>query len=222
MLSKLHIRLVQVFALLLCCIASAAYADTTVNIPRPYAVYLVDGQKHNHMDTNLHFAAGEHQVVIRYEGNFGNRSQIRLINGEPVVINFTTNGQENLKVEYPLLNDAPSAEAFLANQEHQLHLIDLNTKAEKTATIFQMPKKEGLQIGRDYQEELVSMGKAFQQPIINNDGTISVTTPNGKASMGTAGLSNKNMQSLEMLKYWYNRADPTTRKAFQVWIINQQ
>jgi uncharacterized protein YccT (UPF0319 family) len=101
-------------------------------------------------------------------------------------------------------------------------LIDRNSKAVKTAHIFELPKKEGLQIGRDYQEELLALGKAFQQPVINEDGSISVNGTTQKANDPTAVVGNKNLQSLEMLKYWYNRADPQARKAFQHWIITQQ
>ena len=85
-----------------------------------------------------------------------------------------------------------------------------------------MPKKEGLQIGRDYQEELLALGKAFQQPVINEDGSISVDGKIQTIDMKNAVSGGKNLQSLEMLKYWYNRADPQARKAFQHWIITQQ
>ena len=112
------------------------------------------------------------------------------------------------------------ARDFLKKQK--LHLVDKNTKAMKKADIFELPKKEGLQIGRDYQEELLALGKAFQQPIINEDGSISVNGTTQKANDSTAVVGNKNLQSLEMLKYWYNRADPQARKAFQHWIITQQ
>lgn len=220
MFSTLHIRLTQCVSLLLLCAASTAFADTTVYVPHPYSIYLVDGQNHKGLDPELHFAAGEHQMVIRYEGNFGNKENIRVVSGEPMVINFNTNGNEQLKIDLPMLHDANQARQFLANQK--LQLVDSNTKAVKTATIFELPKKEGLQIGRDYQEELIAQGKAFQQPIINSDGTVSAATSGAAVAGPAAGLNNKNLQSLEMLKYWYNRSDVPTRKAFQVWIVNQQ
>jgi uncharacterized protein YccT (UPF0319 family) len=92
----------------------------------------------------------------------------------------------------------------------------------KKADIFELPKKEGLQIGRDYQEELLALGKAFQQPVINDDGSVSVNGKSQPMNMKDAVSGSKNLQSLEMLKYWYNRADPQARKAFQHWIITQQ
>lgn len=201
-------------------ICASTWADTVVTVPRPYATYLVDGKSYKTNDSDVKLSAGEHQLVIRFEGNYSKRDSIDLVSGEPLVVNFKTDGQEQLTFDLPLLREAPQAKAFLKNQK--LQLIDRNSKAVKTAHIFELPKKEGLQIGRDYQEELLALGKAFQQPVINEDGSISVNGTTQKANDPTAVVGNKNLQSLEMLKYWYNRADPQARKAFQHWIITQQ
>lgn len=201
-------------------ICASTWADTVVTVPRPYATYLVDGKSYKTNDSDVKLSAGEHQLVIRFEGNYSKRDSIDLVSGEPLVVNFKTDGQEQLTFDLPLLREAPQAKAFLKNQK--LQLIDRNSKAVKTAHIFELPKKEGLQIGRDYQEELLALGKAFQQPLINEDGSISVNGTTQKVNDPTAVVGNKNLQSLEMLKYWYNRADPQARKAFQHWIITQQ
>ena len=201
-------------------ICASTWADTVVTVPRPYATYLVDGKSYKTNDSDVKLSAGEQQLVIRFEGNYSKRDSIDLVSGEPLVVNFKTDGQEKLTFDLPLLREAPQAKAFLKNQK--LQLIDRNSKAVKTAHIFELPKKEGLQIGRDYQEELLALGKAFQQPVINEDGSISVNGTTQKANDPTAVVGNKNLQSLEMLKYWYNRADPQARKAFQHWIITQQ
>ena len=201
-------------------ICASTWADTVVTVPRPYATYLVDGKSYKANDADIKLPAGEHQLVIRFEGNYSKRETIDMISGEPLVVNFKTDGQDQLTFDLPQLREAPQARSFLKNQK--LQLIDRNSKAVKTAHIFELPKKEGLQIGRDYQEELLALGKAFQQPVINEDGSISVNGTTQKVNDPTAVVGNKNLQSLEMLKYWYNRADPQARKAFQHWIITQQ
>nr|WP_321239721.1 DUF2057 domain-containing protein [uncultured Tolumonas sp.] len=214
-------KLSQAVGVLTLFICTAVLADTTVTVPRPYATYLVDGKSYKANDGDVKLSAGEHQLVIRFEGNYSKKDSIDLVSGEPLVINFKTDGQEHLTFDLPLLKEAPQARAFLKTQK--LQLIDRNNKAVKTATIFELPKKEGLQIGRDYQEELLALGKAFQQPVINEDGSISVNGTAAQTATNSAVVSgNKNLQSLEMLKYWYNRADPQARKAFQHWIITQQ
>lgn len=201
-------------------IGTSVWAETTVTVPRPYATYLVDGKSYKANDADVKLPAGEHQLVIRFEGNYSKKNSIDLVSGEPLVINFKTDGQEQLTFALPQLREASQARSFLKQQK--LQLIDRNSKAVKTIDIFELPKKEGLQIGRDYQEELLALGKAFQQPLINEDGSISVNGNSQQSAANTSISGNKNLQSLEMLKYWYNRADPQARKAFQHWIITQQ
>ncbi len=214
-------KLSQAVGVLTLFICTAALADTTVTVPRPYATYLVDGKSYKANDADITLSAGDHQLVIRFEGNYSKRENIDMVTGEPLVVNFTSNGKEELTFDLPIIRESYMAKYFLKKQK--IHLIDKNTKTIKKADIFELPKKEGLQIGRDYQEELLAMGKAFQQPIINEDGSIfvngTVQTGNNSAA---AVIGSKNLQSLEMLKYWYNRADPQARKAFQHWIITQQ
>lgn len=215
-----HNKLSQAVGVLTLFICTAALADTTVTVPRPYATYLVDGKSYKANDADIKLSAGDHQLVIRFEGNYSKRENIDMVTGEPLVINFTSNGKEELTFDLPIIRESYMAKDFLKKQK--IHLIDKNTKTIKKANIFELPKKEGLQIGRDYQEELLALGKAFQQPVINDDGSISVNGTSQPVNMKDAVSGDKNLQSLEMLKYWYNRADPQARKAFQHWIITQQ
>ena len=88
-----------------------------------------------------------------------------------------------------------------------------------------MPKKEGLQIGRDYQAELLAMGKGFQQApaevaLATTAAVAATAVPDAKSN--AQGSVDKNAQTIEMLKYWYTQADAETRKNFQHWIISQQ
>lgn len=201
-------------------LTTSVFAETTLNIPRPYAIYLVDGKDHKGFGHSLQFAEGDHQVVMRFEGNYSTKNDTRMVNAEPLVVNFKTNGQEQLTFNLPVLRDAIQAREFVKAQK--LNLIDEQTKAVKDADIFVMPKKEGFQLDRNYQDELLALGKAYHQPVFHEDGTISAADGT-QITNGSANVSdNKQIQTLEMMKYWYNRADPQTRKAFQYWIISQQ
>lgn len=210
-------RSLGVLALFIC---ASTWANTVVTVPRPYTTYLVDGKSYKANDADIKLPAGEHQLVIRFEGNYSKKESIDLISGEPLVVNFKTDGHEQLTFNLPKLRESQQAKAFLKNQN--LQLITSDSKTVKAADIFELPKKEGLQIGRDYQEELLTLGKAYQQPVIDDDGSISINGKTQKIDAKDAVSGDKNLQSLEMLKYWYNRADPQTRKAFQHWVVSQQ
>ena len=195
-----------------------ALTSATLAIPQPYIVYLLDGKavKNELLDDkqSLPLAKGKHQLVIRFEGSFRDQGENRLISGEPVVYSLDIAGNESLALEFTYPRDYRAAEQYLKNQ--QLKLVDTKTGKEVKADYFVMPKKEGLQIGRNYQEELESMGKAFAQ----SAASVPVATA-AAAATATNGLTGQD-QSLEMLKYWYLKADSKTRKDFQHWIISQQ
>ena len=98
-------------------------------------------------------------------------------------------------------------------------MIDKKQGTAAKADYFVLPKKEGLQIGRDYQQELTDLGKAFQQTSMPTTAATAAVVAESKT--GSAPVA-KNVQTLEMLKYWYNQADIQTRKDFQHWVISQQ
>lgn len=191
-------------------ISTAVFAETTISIPRPYVIYLVDGKPFKSTEPELSFTKGDHQIVMRFEGNYSTRSNVEFVNAEPLVVNLTTDGKESLAFDLPLITDSSSAKNFVKSQN--LHLVNTQSKAVHKADISVLPKKEGLQIGRDYQQELLDSGKAFQQKGLETD------FEKASATVPTA----VNQQPFEMLKYWYSKSDPKTKKAFQHWVISQE
>lgn len=209
--------------------AMGAMAVSSIDIPHPYVVYLLDGKPVQNdlfsSRSSLKLAPGPHQLVIRFEGTFKEQSESRLISGEPVVINLTNKQDQQLAIEFTYPRSYQAAEQYLKQQK--LRIIDKQAGHNVEADYFVMPKKEGLQIGRNYQEELLAMGKAFAQPAAATASSAQAGTT-AAAVAATAQLSTKgqpldqNTQTLEMLKYWYNQANGETRKAFQHWVISQQ
>lgn len=216
------------FTLLLTTLPLHAWS-ATLTIPRPYVIYLLDGQpvKSEQLiaKNHLSLSKGAHQLVIRFEGSFRDQGENRLLSGEPMVYNLTLQGDETLALELNYPRDYRTAAQFVKNQK--LDLIDTRSGKVLDADYFVMPKKEGLQIGRNYQEELLAMGKAFGQPQTTSVAaaattTVAVNTVNTTTAATPATAVTNQSQSMEMLKYWYLQADSKTRKEFQHWIISQQ
>lgn len=221
-------RLTHLLAMI-CALSSSLYSmayAATVEIPRPYVVYLQDGKSATSSALNaerkINLSAGAHQLVIRFEGSFKDQSDTRLLSGEPVVINLNLKGDEALAIKFTYPRNYTAAEHFIAQQK--LTFIDTKTGTPVAIDHFVMPKKDGLQIGRDYQAELLAMGKGFQQVpaevALATTAAVAAAVPDAKSN--AQGSVDKNVQTLEMLKYWYAQADAETRKNFQHWIISQQ
>ncbi len=203
---------------------ASAFA-ATFEIARPYTLLLLDGQpaKSNMVNSKqqITLPAGQHQLVLQFEGSFRDQSESRLIRGEPIVFNLDLQADDNYAISFTYPRNYPEAERFLAQQK--LQVIDKKHGSAAKVDYFVLPKKEGLQIGRDYQQELTDLGKAFQQtsmPTTAAAAAVAATVATADKA-GSAPVA-KNVQTLEMLKYWYNQADIQTRKDFQHWVISQQ
>lgn len=217
-----------------CALMAMSWAQAaTIEIPRPYGLQLLDGKPAAGNQINarqLTLPAGQHQVVLVFEGSFRDQSETRLIRGEPVVINMDLKADDALSIQFPYPRNYDQAEKFLEKQP--LTILNKTTGQPAKVEFFVMPKKEGLQIGRDYQQELTEQGKAFLQITTPATASAVAATPAAAtaaaAAAGAATSSNstavvdKRAQNLEMLKYWYLQADAQTRKDFQHWIISQQ
>lgn len=216
-------RCLKLIALLCAFVMPATAFAATFEIVRPYTLLLLDGQPAKSSMVNskqqITLPAGQHQLVLQFEGSFRDQSDSRLIRGEPLVFNLDMQADDNIAINFTYPRNYREAERFLEQQKLQV----INKKPGSTAKVdyFVLPRKEGLQIGRDYQQELTDLGKAFQQTSMPTTAAAAAAAVAAENKTGSAPVA-KNVQTLEMLKYWYNQADIQTRKDFQHWVISQQ
>ncbi len=219
-------RCLKFIAILCAFIMPVTAFAATFEIARPYTLLLLDGQpaKSNMVNSKqqITLPAGQHQLVLQFEGSFRDQSESRLIRGEPVVFNLDMQADDSIAIELTYPRNYREAERFLEQQK--LQVIDKKHGTPAKVDYFVLPKKEGLQIGRDYQKELTDLGKAFQQtsmPTMEAAAAVTTAAVGIDSKAGSTPVA-KNVQTLEMLKYWYNQADIQTRKDFQHWVISQQ
>ncbi|MGL5949144.1 MAG: YccT family protein [Aeromonas sp.] len=197
------------------CLSSAAMAQSQINVTTPYNALLLDGQSVNvkllEQRDALPLTSGPHQLVVEFEGNYSTRNDNVLITAEPLVINFTVADNQTLRLDYALPRNAREARHFATTQS--VRLADAASGQAVASEQFMLPKVEGFQLARDYQAELIKLGKAFNQPAVS-------------AAAGTTALApapqTASPAALKQLQHWYNQADNQTRKAFQIWLIEQQ
>lgn len=204
--------------------AGSALADAQLEVTNPYVVQLIDGQSINPklLDKTNSFplSAGKHQLVIAFEGNYSSRSDIKLVTAEPLVINFTAADNQQLMLDYKKPRNETEAKQFTKDQK--VVLKDKASGQVVASEQFVMPKVEGFQLTRDYQQELINMGKAFNQPKTVAISTAAVMAANSAPVQVAPSKAMSNPEALTQLQNWYNKADAETRKAFQIWVIQQQ
>ncbi|CAJ1915925.1 DUF2057 domain-containing protein [Aeromonas veronii] len=204
--------------------AGSALADAQLEVTNPYVVQLIDGQSINPklLDKTSIFplSAGKHQLVVAFEGNYSSRSDIKLVTAEPLVLNFTAADNQQLVLDYKKPRNEAEAKQFVKDQK--VVLKDKVTGQQVSSEQFVMPKVEGFQLTRDYQQELINMGKAFNQPKTVAVSTAAVMAAASAPVQVAPSKAQSNPEALTQLQNWYNKADAETRKAFQIWVIQQQ
>ncbi|WP_429106120.1 YccT family protein [Aeromonas allosaccharophila] len=204
--------------------AGSALADAQLEVSNPYVVQLIDGQSINPklLDKTSTFplSAGKHQLVIAFEGNYSNRSDIKLVTAEPLVLNFTAADNQKLVLDYKKPRNETEAKQFVKDQK--VALKDKVSGQQINSEQFVMPKVEGFQLTRDYQQELINMGKAFNQPKTVAVSSAAVMAAASAPVVAAPSKAQSNPEALTQLQNWYNKADAETRKAFQIWVIQQQ
>ena len=204
--------------------AGSALADAQLEVINPYVAQLIDGQPINPklLDKSNTFPikAGAHQLVVAFEGNYSSRSEIKLVTAEPLVINFTAADNQKLVLDFKKPRNESEAKQFLKDQK--VVLKDKNSGQIVASEQFVMPKVEGFQLTRDYQQELLGMGKAFNQPTTVAVSTAAVMAAASAPVQVAPSKAQSNPEALTQLQSWYNKADAETRKAFQIWVIQQQ
>ncbi|WP_368216145.1 DUF2057 family protein [Aeromonas sp. R2-3] len=204
--------------------AGSALADAQLEVTNPYVVQLIDGQSINPklLDKTSTFplSAGKHQLVVAFEGNYSSRNEIKLVTAEPLVLNFTAADNQQLVLDYKKPRNEAEAKQFV--KEQKVALKDKVSGQQVSSEQFVMPKVEGFQLTRDYQQELINMGKAFNQPKTVAVSTAAVMAAASAPVQVAPSKAQSNPEALTQLQNWYNKADAETRKAFQIWVIQQQ
>ena len=208
--------------------AGSALADAQLEVTTPYVVQLIDGQSINPklLDKTSTFplSAGKHQLVVAFEGNYSSRNEIKLVTAEPLVLNFTAADNQQLVLDYKKPRNEAEAKLFV--KEQKVALKDKVSGQQVSSEQFVMPKVEGFQLTRDYQQELINMGKAFNQPktvAVSSAAVMAAVMAAASAPVVAApSKAQSNPEALTQLQNWYNKADAETRKAFQIWVIQQQ
>ncbi|WFO52936.1 DUF2057 domain-containing protein [Aeromonas veronii] len=204
--------------------AGSALADAQLEVTTPYVVQLIDGQSINPklLDKTSTFplSAGKHQLVVAFEGNYSSRNEIKLVTAEPLVLNFTAADNQQLVLDYKKPRNEAEAKQFVKDQK--VALKDKVSGQQVNSEQFVMPKVEGFQLTRDYQQELINMGKAFNQPRAVAVSSAAVMAAASAPVQVAPSKAQSNPEALTQLQNWYNKADAETRKAFQIWVIQQQ
>ncbi|WP_432459556.1 YccT family protein [Agarivorans sp. QJM3NY_25] len=245
--------LVKAVTLTCACLASWSALAASFSTPNHFELMYVDKQSVGVLSlnkSNVELPTGQHQVVVRYSDNIGSNNNSELVKSSPIVINIELKKGQEIFLESKQPNTLSRAKSFA--KKPQFTLKDQHG-GTVNASHYILPKKSGLQLSRNYLNEIAAIeaqqAKAnpvaastvavaetttraatpapAAKPVVMNSATgTAVTVATTSAATAAVTIPSNTDASdnteLQMLQFWYQRADATTRKQFQIWVIQQQ
>ncbi|PKG75485.1 DUF2057 domain-containing protein [Shewanella sp. GutCb] len=208
-----------ILATALLCVHSFAIANVELTLPSSSELVLINGKEADG-NKDLSLANGENQIALRYVGRYQQQGSQNQFSSDVIILTFSAEDKQ-LTLGFPRIRSSRAAEAF--NSAPQITMID-----SSGATIaFQQGLliKEGMQLGRDYKEEISIYNSSHQVAAISTlalAAPIISTTPSSSTQVSEAvSASNSNVKSDQinvgqMLDFWYEQADEATKKAFKL------
>ena len=212
-----------------------AHAEVTITLPDSAEPLLLNGK-----DINSHRLIsqnGPQQLVLAARATYREFGQQKRFTSETLIVTFL--GENNhYRVSLPKINSPRSAEKF--NDVPQVSITD--TQGNKVAYKLDRLRKEGIQIGRDYSEEIkaynasggiaaIEVSQAIQvtqttstSPATNHATShVAASASLSAAQEATAPQSTQQQAAPrrdqinvgQMLDFWYEQADDATREAFK-------
>ena len=198
-----------------------AFADVELSMPSNSELLVVNGNEVSTQDT-LKLQNGINQIAFRYTGRYQHQGSQTQFQSDVIIIKFNEKNAE-LALTLPRIRSSSAADKF--NQSPKVMLVDANDQSIH----FEQGKliKEGLQLGRDYAEEITAYNLTEQsaslqlQPegiaatqIVTAPIVASITQAAPKPNMPPVEKSEQ-INVGQMLDFWYQQADEETREAFK-------
>ena len=208
-----------------------AVAEVTLDLPSNLDLVLVNGNDSSGNDT-LKLDNGTNQIAFRYIGRYQQHGTQAQFKSDIIILKFDEQNSE-IRLSLPRIRSNSAADNF--NKNPQLTLVDSNNQSVH----FEQDKllKEGLQLGRDYEQEIAaynltsqnaslqltpSTGLSNAMVAVPAIAAVNATAPakTQQVSATQAAKTNQQVNVGQMLDFWYQQADEETRKAFKERINN--
>ncbi|MEO9654405.1 YccT family protein [Marinomonas sp.] len=188
-------------------VAASPIFAATFEVPRTFEIMYVDQQAANKFghDFKVEVAAGQHQLVVRFNKLLRQGGDTHRYRSEPIVLDINFLQDSNIQLQAPYVSSQRKAQEYA--QAPQFELLDTQLDQNIPFTQVQLATRSGLQNTRDYLEEIEQVSKKGSDV---SPQVVPVTDDR---------LDNI---ALEMLKFWYNKASLSTREEVQLWRANPE
>ncbi|WP_119969084.1 DUF2057 family protein [Shewanella japonica] len=223
-----------VITLFLSLVSPMSFAASILKLPSSAEVKVLNGETFDG-GREVTLVEGTNQIVFRYVINYRDSGMQTQFNSDPVILTFDANNAE-YELSLPSIRNKNAANKFNNTPSVTLRSNQSNSVAYQADIL----RKDGLQLGRDYQEELLTYNQTQQLASVaafaptntvptNTVSTNTVSTntvPTNVASASAVApaqpqvitpktIAEDQAEISEMLDYWYNKANAETKAKFK-------
>lgn len=197
------------FGILLGSFATLPAMAATFEVPRSFEIMYVDLESASQFgnDFKVDIDEGQHQIVVRFNKLLRSGGDTHEYQSEPIVLDLQFEKNSYLLLKAPYISNQKQAEANANDPQFTIYDDvsgqDIDYKKQSLAT------KSGLQNTRDYVTEI--------ERLTAKNSSSNVTS--GSSPVPAPILMTEDV-ALEMMQFWYNRADEATRKDARIWIAD--
>ena len=200
-------------------LAAANLHAATLHIGRGIELLVVDGEKYQSPvgyspETTVELNDGNHQLLIRFNQQYKEKSRTRHFTSKPYIFQIDLQGRDAEILTLPLRTRAQAQAYFARNPQWQLkyaggEVVNLTTTEIKGKGVAPFSNLEKLVA--DYNQQ---QGITFEQgyAVDLEQAAVEVTEQGKVKVVGDA---------LAQLKMWYTKASDKEKKAFKIWMAEQ-
>lgn len=191
------------------------HAEVAIELGEGINLLAVNGEE---VDTDSFFAdkttarlpQGINQILVNYiaEVKPGDDSELEVT--QPSVILFETVASK-VSLSAPKIKSIRDVEMF----EKNLNWTLTDEKGNPVPYKANLLIKKGLQLSRDYEDELEDFNLSNAESALQKIKIVSPIKVSNAKNQKNSETKNNNNMAMDMLIYWYNQADEKTRRSFK-------
>ncbi|WP_325892073.1 YccT family protein [Grimontia sp. NTOU-MAR1] len=209
-------RLVAYSALFVC---SSVVVATEIEIGTDLQAYVLNGKEVDaDSGDRLNLVDGGNQLVVRYKSILSDGSNTKFFESKPYVFQFTNTGK-SLSISIERFRKYIKAEKAFEKGNVEWSIEDANGK-DIPFQLDELPGNSGFLPYADLSKAVAMYNKKngiyFEGQEIKdlNEEVVVAVSETGKVELTGDALA--------QLKLWYTKASREERKAFRIWVINQE
>ncbi|WP_422132683.1 DUF2057 family protein [Endozoicomonas sp. ALD040] len=215
--------------------AESRAEQATLQIPAKSELLVLDGTNVKDLDFKVEankpisLTNVRHQIVFQLSDTVTNGGDRTRFTSKPFVLTFHPAAGKHYSIDVPDLRDIRQAEAINNNPTGKISLKD--AKGEAVPYEFAILPSKGIQFGRNYAADVQKFNRSDSPAAASEFSGMGVfaetntgfanATQNEEIYGSAANKSDEANISASMLRYWFEKADPKTRKTFVNWAREQ-